>query len=411
MEKIYGKYEKQLIRYNYIATATHAVSLLLVLAVLFIPYFSYESVTSILPMEQFTSLESYLNYLKRFTEEEILSGYSIELMRFSIFDEFISTASKLFEFSDDELKMAMAFISAVFPLMTIIFGGVVIYNSCIPLYHDILRITQPDQHMLVLYDDLRKANDTNSGNKFLKNNFIVSMFTALFFSIFYPIFTGRIFSGMVDGIGHMYELKQLNAFIILPVVVICAYCVLSHINKKLKNDIRQEILKNEYNTAAQYGQMPPMYPNQSAYPFQPVQTPTQPVPPIEPVQQPIQQPVQTVSPVEPIQQPAQPPVQPVQSQSVSAQPQITQPDLSQRLYIKPDKQKSKVTAGLLGIFLGGVGAHNFYLGYTGKAIAQIVISVVTCGIGVIAVAIWAWVEAIMIFTGKISTEANGLPLK
>lgn len=394
MEKIYGKYEKQLIRYNYIATATHAVSLLLVLAVLFIPYFSYESVTSILPMEQFTSLESYLNYLKQFTEEEILSGYSIELMHFSIFDEFTSTVSKLFEFSDDGLEMMMAFISAVFPLMTIIFGGVVIYNSCIPLYHDILRIAQPDQHMLVLYDDLRKANDTNSGNKFLKNNFIVSMFTGLFFSIFYPIFTGRMLSGMVDGIGHMYELKQLNAFIILPVVVICAYCVLSHINKKLKNDIRQEILKNEYNTAAQYGQMPPMYPNQSAYPFQPVQTPVQSVPPIEPVQQ-----------------PAQPPVQPVQSQSVSAQPQITQPDLSQRLYITPDKQKSKVTAGLLGIFLGGVGAHNFYLGYTGKAIAQIVISVVTCGIGAIAVAIWALVEAIMIFTGKISTEANGLPLK
>ena len=31
--------------------------------------------------------------------------------------------------------------------------------------------------------------------------------------------------------------------------------------------------------------------------------------------------------------------------------------------------KSKMAAGLLGIFLGGLGIHNFYLGYTGKALA------------------------------------------
>jgi len=29
------------------------------------------------------------------------------------------------------------------------------------------------------------------------------------------------------------------------------------------------------------------------------------------------------------------------------------------------KTKSKVTAGLLALFLGGIGAHKFYLGYTG----------------------------------------------
>lgn len=30
--------------------------------------------------------------------------------------------------------------------------------------------------------------------------------------------------------------------------------------------------------------------------------------------------------------------------------------------------KSKTTAGVLGILLGGVGAHKFYLGKTGKGI-------------------------------------------
>lgn len=40
-------------------------------------------------------------------------------------------------------------------------------------------------------------------------------------------------------------------------------------------------------------------------------------------------------------------------------------------------QKSKLAAGLLGIFLGSLGIHNFYLGYTGKAVAQLLISVCT----------------------------------
>lgn len=38
--------------------------------------------------------------------------------------------------------------------------------------------------------------------------------------------------------------------------------------------------------------------------------------------------------------------------------------------------KSKLAAGLLGIFLGGLGVHNFYLGNTGKAVAQLLLTLV-----------------------------------
>lgn len=72
----------------------------------------------------------------------------------------------------------------------------------------------------------------------------------------------------------------------------------------------------------------------------------------------------------------------------------------------PAAQKSKLTAGLLGILVGGLGIHNFYLGYTGKAIAQIVLSF-CFGIG----AIWGLIEGIMILTGSINKDANGVPLK
>ena len=69
--------------------------------------------------------------------------------------------------------------------------------------------------------------------------------------------------------------------------------------------------------------------------------------------------------------------------------------------------KSKLTVGLLGIFLGGFGVHNFYLGYTGKAIGQIALTL--CGFG--AGGIWGLIEGILILTGKINKDAKGVPLK
>lgn len=65
--------------------------------------------------------------------------------------------------------------------------------------------------------------------------------------------------------------------------------------------------------------------------------------------------------------------------------------------------KSKLVAGLLGIFLGGWGVHNFYLGYTKKGILQIVLTIVTCGIA----ALWGLIEGILILCGNINTDANG----
>ena len=68
--------------------------------------------------------------------------------------------------------------------------------------------------------------------------------------------------------------------------------------------------------------------------------------------------------------------------------------------------KSKMAAGLLGIFLGWLGIHNFYLGYTGKAVAQLILGIVTCG----AAGIWGFIEGILILCGKINKDGKGNPL-
>lgn len=72
--------------------------------------------------------------------------------------------------------------------------------------------------------------------------------------------------------------------------------------------------------------------------------------------------------------------------------------------------KSKIAAGLLGIFLGSFGVHNFYLGYNGKAVAQLLMTVLSCGILSFVSAIWSLIEGILILTGSINVDAEGNPL-
>ena len=69
--------------------------------------------------------------------------------------------------------------------------------------------------------------------------------------------------------------------------------------------------------------------------------------------------------------------------------------------------KSKMAAGLLGIFLGCFGVHNFYLGYTGKAVGQLLITVLSCFFLSPVSAIWGLIEGIMILSGSINTGAEG----
>lgn len=68
--------------------------------------------------------------------------------------------------------------------------------------------------------------------------------------------------------------------------------------------------------------------------------------------------------------------------------------------------KQKMVAGILGILIGSIGIHNFYMGNSKKGIIQIVATVVTCGL----LGIWGFIEGIMILIGNVKTDAYGVPL-
>ncbi len=71
------------------------------------------------------------------------------------------------------------------------------------------------------------------------------------------------------------------------------------------------------------------------------------------------------------------------------------------------EQKSKLVAVLLAFFLGSIGIHDFYLGYTKYGVIKIILTVCT-GFGG---GIWALIDFIRLLTGSLNTDANGNELK
>ena len=98
---------------------------------------------------------------------------------------------------------------------------------------------------------------------------------------------------------------------------------------------------------------------------------------------------------------AQPAPQPQYAQQSFAQPQYG--------YAQPvSQQRSRLVAGLLGIFLGWLGIHRFYLGYTTIGVIQLIVTIVTFGLA----GLWGFIEGIMILARAQSfqLDADGMPL-
>ncbi|CAL9275810.1 MULTISPECIES: TM2 domain-containing protein [Streptomyces] len=70
---------------------------------------------------------------------------------------------------------------------------------------------------------------------------------------------------------------------------------------------------------------------------------------------------------------------------------------------RPYSDKSKIVAGLLQIFLGGLGIGRFYVGSVGVGVAQLL----TCG----GLGFWALIDGILFLTSKDRTDKEGRVLR
>lgn len=72
---------------------------------------------------------------------------------------------------------------------------------------------------------------------------------------------------------------------------------------------------------------------------------------------------------------------------------------------EPYSERSRILAGLLQLLglVGFVGFGRMYIGQVGFGIAQLLVGLITCGIGAV---IWGIVDAVLIFSGSVRDDQN-----
>lgn len=107
------------------------------------------------------------------------------------------------------------------------------------------------------------------------------------------------------------------------------------------------------------------------------------------------------------------PGQPQPGQQYPGQPYPGQPYPGYPVAYDP-QAKSRLAAGLLGILVGSLGIHRFYLGYTGIGLAMLLVSVLSLGFLAPFIGIWGLVEGILYLTAKqgyYAVDSTGRPLR
>lgn len=79
-------------------------------------------------------------------------------------------------------------------------------------------------------------------------------------------------------------------------------------------------------------------------------------------------------------------------------------------YNLKEESKSKILAFILALFFGPFGIHNFYLGYNGKAMTQLLLTILSCGLLSFFTGLWSFIEGILILSGGLDKDASGKKL-
>lgn len=115
---------------------------------------------------------------------------------------------------------------------------------------------------------------------------------------------------------------------------------------------------------------------------------------------------------QPGQQPYGQPPQPPYGQPAYVQPQYGYPVDPAAPYGRHPRtgevlsDKSKLIAGLLQLLIP-LGIGRMYMGHVGLGVAQLVVTLITCGIG----ALWPFIDGIIILAGGNARDAQGRPLR
>lgn len=247
MEKVYEKYAGRLKGLTIVDLILASVSVLLVIFVLFVPYFCKTETEEILGAEMFRSVDDYVKYLKQFTSEDIMRGYVEVTRHYSIFNELTFTIKNLSGAMDtDGLYGSTVMLAMIFPLIAVIMGAVVLVMNGIGLYDSIMDFVRFDKTVMLKYEELKNSAGEQRVKAIAnKANYTYSMLLGCVFTVIFD----KVFDSVLPDAGrysHVMGMDKISGVVSLAVLFALAYIVLSAIRKKMRSDLRTEIIAEKY---------------------------------------------------------------------------------------------------------------------------------------------------------------------
>lgn len=256
-QEIISKYSESMKKYNLFEIAKNALSLLIILMIIFLPIFTVKEEVNITDLiteimykyENPDECKKALENLKReynLTESQVLKGGIIEVDScFSTFDEFSVTLKGM---TSLELEtIASCIMPFVFPLYIIVMGVICFFICSKTLHNSLKGLKEPTEYCLNVYDEMLKRSGAEKKN-FFKQQSVFAMAIYVILMLLFGKVENVLFSYLNDGesISLIARTSGLSAWTILLAVAFIGIAIVSYKYAKIKTKIQNQILDEQY---------------------------------------------------------------------------------------------------------------------------------------------------------------------
>lgn len=176
-----------------------------------------------------------------------MRGYVEVTRHYSIFNELTFTIKNLSGVMDtDGLYGSTVMLAMIFPLIAVIMGAVVLVMNGIGLYDSIMDFVRFDKTVMLKYEELKNSAGEQRVKAIAnKANYTYSMLLGCVFTVIFD----KVFDSVLPDAGrysHVMGMDKISGVVSLAVLFALAYIVLSAIRKKMRSDLRTEIIAEKY---------------------------------------------------------------------------------------------------------------------------------------------------------------------
>lgn len=230
------KYKPHVVKLSVLALCAQAISLLLVVALLFLPIYTCTPSD----MDAIQNLED--------VEELFLNDGKLN---FSLFDEITLIMGAIIpgegEDSDNGFspEMFMVLDMGLFALLQVIMMILLIIPLVITTFEQISNLRNADDYALLRYDEIKKTGTSQIKPSFWKNQTALSIVLYAIFDVIYTKAFGGLFSGIV-GVGfyrYMIDFSGVSIYASVVIILAMALFVVKNVSKRAEKAMHLSIAK------------------------------------------------------------------------------------------------------------------------------------------------------------------------